>query len=81
MKLCPDCQSPLADAEFYEHGMRAAVGDVHRYRCPRCGEFRVSGSAEAAGFWEAQVDDQRRALKNARHQVEGTGKPPTIWAL
>lgn len=66
---CPDCDAELTELP--------PLGDARRYECRQHGIFRVSDTSVVVGFWNAPLDEQRRALKNAR-ATTGSGQEPLV---
>ena len=53
----PNC--PICKLEVEEKG---ASGDIHQYRCKRCGNFQISGTAKAVLKHILDENDRHRAL-------------------
>jgi hypothetical protein len=60
---CPACDSPLQRLPY--------DGFADKYRCERDGEFRISDTAEARGFWTMPKAVRASALQHARNTARG----------
>jgi hypothetical protein len=56
---------------------KGTSGDIHQYRCKRCGNFRISGTAKASLKNTLEEGDRQRALLShaIRTMQRGTGWP------
>lgn len=68
-KTCPICSAPAEKL--------AALGDAHRYECPRHHRFKVADSVFAIEA-DRTEEDWERALQVAKRRVSKPDEWPTI---
>ncbi len=69
--VCPICHDVRA------HDASTGTGDWKRFECPRCGNFEITGTAEASQEWKFSNEERVWAPYNLR-QIQQFGKTPRL---